>query len=415
MDFIAKATKRLIDEKPFFGMFMLSLSRVYSNKYPAAAAVGLQKDMSIKLIFNPDMLEKMTPENVKAVICHELLHVIYNHLFQSKRYPDHKLANIAMDLCINSVIRDEYSMQLPEMVLFPERYQLEKGKDTQWYYNELLNMKDDIDKKLKAADNNKKAGGNGNPNFTEGEGNLHNDITQDGTSPWDHHWDEVNGLSDVEKVSVEGMCNSLVTKISEEVKNIPKYRGTIPANIQRILDELEKLNMPSVNWKSFFKGAVGSSIDIKRRITRTRQSKRFKGSPGTIKRRKCKVLFGIDTSGSMGPFDIAEAFSEVKHLWNSGVDVDIAECDTDIKRVYKYEGKTPEFILGGGGTNISPFIDHFNDKIHEYTTLVILTDGHHERPMKSSVKRIIHLVTSKGAPIENFSNLPYYTIKMDNL
>ena len=55
-----------------------------------------------------------------------------------------------------------------------------------------------------------------------------------------------------------------------------------------------------------------------------RPSRRFPDSRGVISKRKSSILVGIDTSGSINNEELLDFFSEIYHIWKSGVNVTIA-------------------------------------------------------------------------------------------
>lgn len=406
-DIIGKGIKNLISKHPFFGFYILALSRDYDTSFRSYAAVGLLPDNSVQLIFNPEKIKTLTVNETAGLVTHELLHVIYNHLFQTQRYTNHEVANIAEDLCINSIILKQYGMELPKDGLTPDRYSLSWLEGSSFYYKELMKKKEEIEEKESK-----------NEELNESENNLKNDLESlnkaTGDNLWKHERKECDGLSDVEKSLAKAQADNTFRRICEEIKNNSSDRGTIPGNIEQLLGELLKIKKATLDWRKLYKRYIGNNIDVTKRMTRKRESRRFPPAPGYIKNRKHKILFAIDTSGSMGHSDISEAFGEMHLGWKQGATIDVIECDTTINRIYPYDGKTPEFITGRGGTNIGPSIDFFNEHIKEYSCLVILTDGYHEHPKIKSTKDIIHLVTTNGAKADDFINLPYITIKMNN-
>lgn len=75
---------------------------VITDSIPTAA-VGFDKEgRHILYMFNPDFVESLSPYEIKFVMCHEMLHVLYNH---GKRFKDaekgKEFCNIAADIVIN--------------------------------------------------------------------------------------------------------------------------------------------------------------------------------------------------------------------------------------------------------------------------------------------------------------------------
>jgi len=120
--------------------------------------------------------------------------------------------------------------------------------------------------------------------------------------------------------------------------------------------------------------------------------------PGIKIKQKSRLLFILDTSGSMGVQDVGEAFNEVHYIYKTGTSVDIAEVDAQLHRVYPYKGKWDGSLTGRGGTFLSPAIEYFNANYKKYSTLIIMTDGYIESDPVSvrAGKKCLWLVSSNG-------------------
>ena len=106
-----------------------------------------------------------------------------------------------------------------------------------------------------------------------------------------------------------------------------------------------------------------------------RPSRRFPDSRGIISKRKSSILVGIDTSGSINNEELLDFFSEIYHIWKSGVNVTIAEIDTRIHKIYQYKGKFDGEINGRGGTNMDELFKYYSDNKNIYSSLILFTDG----------------------------------------
>jgi len=62
---------------------------------------------------------------------------------------------------------------------------------------------------------------------------------------------------------------------------------------------------------------------------------------------------------------------------------------------------------------MTPGIEYFMKHIADYSTLLLITDGFHERPTIQVAKPVIQLITSNGSD-DKFADMPYRTIKMKN-
>jgi len=175
--------------------------------------------------------------------------------------------------------------------------------------------------------------------------------------------------------------------------------GSTPSELQDYIDSLFEIKPPSYDWKSYLRRFSATSTKTYTKKTRRKLNKRYEDNPALkIKTRK-HILVGIDTSGSVSKDDLIEFFNEIHHIHKTGSQVSIAECDTSIKRVYEYKGKTPEFVKGRGGTDMNPFIEYVN-KHKEYSNLIILTDGFIPKRSINTFKPLLTVVCSNGEKLE---------------
>jgi predicted metal-dependent peptidase len=156
------------------------------------------------------------------------------------------------------------------------------------------------------------------------------------------------------------------------------------------------------------------SSKIYTKKTRRKLNKRFEENPALKIKPKKYTLVGVDTSGSVSDSDIAEFFSEIYHMHKTGINIDVAECDAAIHKVWEYKGKPPEFVRGRGGTDMNPIIEYFN-KNRQYSNLVILTDGYIGERTVNSFKPTMMVISRHGANIEDVKKSDWgHTIKIQN-
>jgi predicted metal-dependent peptidase len=132
--------------------------------------------------------------------------------------------------------------------------------------------------------------------------------------------------------------------------------------------------------------------------TRRKLNKRFAGNPALkIKQRK-NTLVAIDTSGSVSNKDLEEFFNEIHHIYKTGTEVDIIECDAAIQRVYKYDGKQKDKIevKGRGGTSFEPVMVYLKEHKGKYQNIIYLTDGACSAPDTPPARPILWVICESG-------------------
>jgi predicted metal-dependent peptidase len=370
---VSRIGKQLIIKEPFYGIFLSTLNKVVRTDLDTA---GVSKsNINYQLAINPEFWSSLDSDNKKiGLLKHELLHIAFNHLLERDDFLNHQLHNIAADIEINQYINPQYypvdSILLPST--FPE-LNLPLKAGTKKYY-ELLQQAY-------------------NQNLSE---TLNNLMEED-----DFHmtWEEFEKLSEADKKLIKSQIDHQIRNIAESNKN----QGFIPSELKDYIDSLFEITPPSYDWKAYFRRFFSSGIKVYTKKTRRKLNKRFIENPALKIKTKQNILVGIDTSGSVSKDDLIEFFNEIHHMHKSGVSITIAEGDANIKNVYEYKGKTPEYVQGRGGTDMNPFIEYFN-KNKQYTNLIILTDGFIGSNVIKTFKPTLMVLCSKGASVEEVKN-----------
>lgn len=95
-DSLARTSKELMLKEPFYGLFLISLNKVWSNRVPTA---GVSKqNINYQLIINSDFWKSLPDAHKLGLLKHELLHIAFFHICEEHIGYDKMLSNIAMDL-----------------------------------------------------------------------------------------------------------------------------------------------------------------------------------------------------------------------------------------------------------------------------------------------------------------------------
>lgn len=357
---LEKALKELLIKDPFYGIFMLNLDKqiVSGDHRVKTAAVGLT-GLTYTLYINEDFWNKWTDNQQIGLLKHEICHLMFFHLTDTFECDDHQLMNIAQDCEINQLLTD-----LPEGGVTLESVSkacnkpLEPRKGSWYYYKALMEVKD--------------------------KSQTEQLSTIDDHSLWPQD------LSDAEQELLKGQ---LKAKIKEAAEQVQKMCGSIPGEFAGLLEKIK--NKPAIfNWKKFMRKMIGNTITSEITLTRMRPNKRFPDARGFKMKRKPNIMVAVDTSGSVSDRELQEFFSEIHHIWKTGVDVTVVECDTTIGEVFKYNGKQEIKISGRGGTELHPAIEYYKQH-KEFSSCVMFTDGYCNTTMPSC-HNLIWVITSDG-------------------
>lgn len=345
---ISKASKTLIFTEPFYGLFLVGLNKVYTDKIPTAGVS--QHGIGVQLAINTDFFTDLNEKHRIGLLKHELLHISFGHLLVRDQYSDKKLFNIAADLEINQYIDDDY---LPDggitMDSFPE-LDLPSKAGTKKYYELLEQARQD----------------GSSPSLDELMDQM------DGSTPYDHTtWDDFEDLPEAEKKLIQKQVEH---QLKENAEMTEKRQGNIPGELQDLIKRLRHIEPPKFDWRGYLRRFVGNSSIVYTKKLRRKYNKRYFENPGLKIKFKNHICVGVDTSGSVSQSELNEFFSELNHMHKTGHKITIVQCDTKINSIKDFNPKCDWEIHGRGGTSFQPVIDHYNDH-GRYTALIYFTDG----------------------------------------
>jgi predicted metal-dependent peptidase len=364
---LSRAIIQLIFKEPFYGHVMQSLPRSFSNAIPTAA-VGIKNGL-VEMLFNADFFinELNTSERV-AVLKHEILHIVFRHLYRNKKYAEVKLIyNIAADLVVNQYIGN---WQLPVNSItinsFPD-LKLKEKQSIEYYIEKLLNIEN---------------------------GKLSLIISANYFDSHNSMWDEMsNETSDSSKDIAAYKLDRIIIDSFDKATN-SKDKGDIPLEIKQAIFKIQASYKSNINWRKSLKIFAQHSMRTSVFLTHNRISKRFKTRPGVKIKRSEKLLLAIDTSGSISQKELDVFFTEINLIYKCGAEIDIVECDAKIQDFYKYKGVYPEYVKGRGGTDFDPVFEFINKGKLNYDGCIYLTDGYASEPKIKCPIKLLWVVTT---------------------
>jgi predicted metal-dependent peptidase len=384
---IAKQSKTLMLKEPFYGLFLIGLNKELRTDIQTACVTP--DKINVKLCVNPEFWSNLDEKTKLGVLKHELLHIVFFHLENFERFENKKLSNIAADLEINQYIETEYKGDSWDGLeynqgMFKDLNLLPK-QGTKYYYDAIQKEMDD------------------NPNGDIAQ--FVNGIEMD----WHDLWEAMEGMSEAERKLIQKQIDHQLKEIASEMQK--KGRGLIPGELSQYIDSLFEIKEPVLDWKAYLRRFSSQSTKVFTKKTRRKPNKRFYGNPALkIKQRK-STLVAIDTSGSVSDEELLEFFNEIYHIYKSGTDVTVIECDTKIQRTYEYKGKLEDISFQGrGGTDFEPVFAYLYENRDKYNNLIYLTDGECLPPTTQVLKPILWVHSSRSKINES---LPGAKIKIN--
>ncbi|TNE54297.1 MAG: hypothetical protein EP344_14445 [Bacteroidetes bacterium] len=380
LDELARTGIDLLLEEPFYAHVFGTLNKevVGAGHQVDTLAVG-QGHHALTLFVNAGFWDQVLtdPRHRYGVVKHEILHLVFRHLFVKEPFLDPLLLNVAFDLVVNQYVHRD---QLPEDSIFLESFPDKALKpDQTWYY---------YYKQLETMQRGRSGTASGTP-----EQDLLNNIRSD-THGMERHqpWREIRNRSELERDAMELHLDSLLRTAHQRTS--AHAWGAMPGEVREILEQLVLRPAPLIHWRQILRLFAESAARTRLKNTIKRPSKRYGTVPGLKVRPRQRLLVAVDTSGSVGQEDFTAFFNEVFHLWRTGAQVEIIEADTKVYRQYPYLGRTPEQVSGRGGTDFNAALEHAN-RIRP-DGLIFFTDGYADKPGIRPRMPVLWVITRRG-------------------
>lgn len=372
---ITRCRIQLQRSHPFFAYLVLNLNPIEMTKEQAEefeqelgfATIGINAKGD--LIYNPEFISRLNDNQLKTILCHEVMHLVLEHLTRRKeRRAD--IFNISSDLVINDIlatnnfefpkIEDKDGKSCEGLVPYNHEYTF-KIDDKRIY--ELKN----IDKKSAEAV------------YDEIEKLFKKQLTifviNNGFGRFDIHIDK-QGLSREEKESISKEWKHRVIEALTYAKNI----GSIPAGMER---RIEDLLGEKIDWKPLLYRYITNTLPFDYSYNRPSKKSQATGIyMPYLKKEEIDISVAVDTSGSIGQEELTEFLTEIINIAKSfnNIKMKVIVCDSEIHEVYNVDnGDIPKImdlkISGGGGTDFTPPAQYCLDYLPNTKVLIYFTDG----------------------------------------
>jgi predicted metal-dependent peptidase len=378
---------------PFWGV--LSERCSFSLTKHLLPTAGITKTGHI--VFNVDFLADLRKKHGKNynkkflfLIAHEIAHFAFEHA-ERQGSRDATLFNVAADFAINLLLHYQFEGQ-PEYFIeggcLDEKYQ---GMSAEEIY-ELI--KDD--EKFKGRGDGDGIGEDLRPDLSD------DDVSNGSTTVRERRIP----LPDLRGKTPEQARRELadwVSKATNEAFAVAKQQGKMPANFERAIGKFLK---PQVDWLTALKQKMrfGISRTEKRDITWSSPNRRFLGAdyifPSNVGPDKPKIVYAIDTSGSMSQKDLEQAIGELEDIRKRfGAKVYFMDCDATVHGSRWIEPHEPlPNLAGGGGTDFVPVFDHLISNRIKPDYCVFFTDGYGSFPDNKPPFNTLWVMTSEVVP-----------------
>lgn len=362
---VRQSTRAMASSYPFYAR-VCSTWRVSASETVPTAGVHLDQGVVV-LTVNPAFIAPLSAEELRGVLHHECLHVVFGHLtYPAADYPDRNALVIAQEVTVNEHIPE----RLPGTPILLEHYpDLPPNEDTRTRYYRL-------------------------------EG-----VCAGSPTPLDCHdgWLSVPA-SELDKLAVGAQVRAAAGQAG------PEELGALPATVQTEIsrahgtrpgDRMEDLvgGAPAErDWRKVLHAVVADLLRVPaRRIGKP--SRRLPELVGIVPGRimepdRATVMAVVDTSGSMTARMLADISAELA-LMDRTADILVVECDTRVQRVYPFDGHLSR-VHGRGGTDLRPPFERAFLASHRPDVMVLFTDGFGPAPSRRPPIPVIWCLSPGG-------------------
>lgn len=379
---LLKSRMRILCNHGFYGLLLMHMVFSVDENLKTASTDG------IRITFGTDFLATLSDNELDFVMMHEILHVVLQHCFRSVGFEDNRF-NIACDIVVNSNILLENNMDLSSITLNMYGESMHKAPDGNEGHNytveQVYNMLTVAMRKGKSGDSEGEGAGKaGDKGVDREKGNGEWGKKWDDHSHWGRE-EEKDILKDIWTKRLKDACEAI------RIKDPANERGLLPAFAERIVGELHK---SQTDWRIILNEFVQEELTD---YSFMPPDRRFDDNPFFLpdfneKDDKVeKLLFMIDTSGSISDNMITAAYSEIKGAidqFDGKLSGWLGFFDAAVIKPKPFENQEELRIMkprGGGGTNFYEVFKYVQDNMQDElpVSIIILSDGYAPFPKES--------------------------------
>ena len=458
---LQNARLSLMAKQPFYALLLMNMKFALDLSCETAYTDG------DRVAFNPDFMNEIDDNELEFVLMHEVLHAALAHPFRHQSDYEQQEFDYACDIIVNSNILYSFGMDKSKITLkkYGESMHLmPNGEEGYKYsveeaYKMLIAASAKPNKqngkgqkgKGKAAgksnantqtgtgdsDDGEESGGKGDAGGGKGsarpsledliasikkkndsirenleknrgeESSGTGNENENGGGSFDDHsfWEGDDDMGSQRDVWMNRMVEA--TDIIASMSEGSKSRGTVPAGIERIINELKN---PILDWRTILNDFVQEDICD---YSFSPPDKRMEDSPFFLpdfneKDESAKnLLFMIDTSGSMSNDAITDCYSEIYgaiQQFNGKLTGKLGFFDAVVVEPVPFEDEDEFKIIrpkGGGGTSFHIIFDYVREKMQDDppVSIIILTDGYAPYPDEAAAMDIpvLWIINNKEA------------------
>lgn len=159
--------------------------------------------------------------------------------------------------------------------------------------------------------------------------------------------------------------------------------GVVPADLRERIDEI--LSPRSLPWQIILRQFIAQGGRLGRESTWMREHRRFEHqTPGVRKRRRLRLLVGVDVSESTDTHPLRESFAaeltRIARARESEITVVYTNSRVQTVEHLRGRGVRVEIYRGGGFTDLRPLFAYARSMVPPPSAVIYLTDGRGTAP-----------------------------------
>ncbi len=375
---LTRARTQLLLNQPFFGTLCLRL-KLIEGGVPTMATDGR------RILFNPEFVHSLQPEELQAVFAHEVLHcALGHHCRRGQRDP--QLWNEAADLAINPLLIAN-GFSLPEGALIDPEFDNLSAEEIyarrlQPAHSGGKQSPEDSNESGKSQQDHGPSPGTGGQKQCQDQTDAGPDIgtsRTESTRPggfgevMDATYEDGTPASEAERSRQQQEWSIA----ADQAIRSAKACGHDPNSIHRPLAESRQSKQ---DWRSVLRDFVAARTPTDYRWSPP--NRRFIACglylPSVARTGLGTIVIGVDTSGSIGDEELEQFAGEISSICDEAQpeSVHVVYCDAAVQGIQEFGPSEPIQLepKGGGGTDFRPVFKWVEENAIDPVCLIYLTD-----------------------------------------
>jgi predicted metal-dependent peptidase len=384
---ITRARIRLALRQPFLASALMRLPLISVRASSWCKTMGTD---GFHIFYNPAWTAGLSDAQLRGVIAHELLHVVFAHVLR-RNTRDPRLWNIACDYAIN-ILLHERGFRLPEGGALDSQF---VGMSSEAIYELLKADQDSTTPTILTAGLS-----------PDDENGILEDVGADLLDPDDPR---VGAARPADSPDHE-QISSIIEDLREDC------RAALAGNAGAwFSDECERADAALIDWRALLRNWLYDRIRCDWSLWPPNKKHIHRGLilPSVGSPAPGHLVFAVDTSGSMPIRTIASIYAEIAAFRETfPCRLTVLQADTDITSIATYDAadgaEIPETfsVVGRGGTDFRAVFDYTGNRMAEdsepATAIVFATDGYGTFPAVPPLLPVIWLRLRNGLAAERF-------------